>query len=52
MVLNEVLLKNYQFTQEKSDCIYDMNGNIDLSASRLYQKLIREGKISVDNSLK
>ena len=50
--MNEPYADMYKFIQEKSDCIYDMNGNIDLSASRLYQKLMREGKISVDNSLK
>lgn len=47
MVLNEVLPKNYKFTQEKDDAIYDSNGKIDLSASRLYEGA-KHGKIFLD----
>lgn len=29
----------YKFTQKKEDCIYDKDGNIDLAASRMMQRL-------------
>lgn len=29
----------YRFTQKKEDCIYDKDGNIDLAASRMMQRL-------------
>ena len=35
----------YKFTQKKEDVVYDKNGNIDLAASRVMQRLKQEGKI-------
>lgn len=35
----------YKFTQKKEDVVYDKNGNIDLAASRVIQRLKQEGKI-------
>ena len=32
----------YRFTQKKEDCIYDKDGNIDLAASRVMQRLKQE----------
>lgn len=35
----------YKFTQKKEDVVYDKNGNIDLAASRVIQRLVQEGRI-------
>lgn len=35
----------YQFTQKKEDVVYDKDGNIDLAASRVIQRLAQEGRI-------
>ena len=35
----------YQFTQKKKDVVYDKDGNIDLAASRVIQRLVQEGRI-------
>lgn len=35
----------YKFTQKKEDIVYDKDGNIDLAASRVIQRLIQEGRI-------
>ena len=35
----------YKFTGKKKECIYDKNGVIDLSASRILQRLIDLGKV-------
>lgn len=40
--LYEPWAADYVFTQPKEDCVYDRDGRIDLSASRLLQKLKKE----------
>lgn len=35
----------YKFTQKKEDVVYDKDGNIDLAASRVIQRLVQEGHI-------
>lgn len=35
----------YKFTQKKEDVVYDKDGNIDLAASRVIQRLVQEGRI-------
>jgi calcineurin-like phosphoesterase family protein len=47
--LYEPFAKDYHFTQPKEDVIMDRNGNIDLSASRLMQKLNKEKRGSDDS---
>ena len=42
--LEEPYISMYRFTQEKKDCIYDTQGRIDLSASRMLQKILRDKK--------
>ena len=48
--LYEPWANDYQFTQCKEDVVMDPNGNIDLSASRLLQKLNTERRIQESNS--
>ena len=48
--LYEPWANDYQFTQRKEDVVMDPNGNIDLSASRLLQKLNTERRIQENNS--
>ena len=48
--LYEPWANDYQFTQLKEDVVMDLNGNIDLSASRLLQKLNTERRIQESNS--
>ena len=47
--LYEPWAANYQFTQNKEDVIMDRNGNIDLSASRLLQKINKDFRNNVGN---
>lgn len=35
----------YKFTQKKEDVVCDKDGNIDLAASRVIQRLVQEGRI-------
>ena len=42
--LEEPYCGDYLFTQRKDDVIYDINGRIDLSASRVLQKILRDKK--------
>lgn len=35
----------YRFTQKKEDVVYDKDGNIDLAASRVIQRLVQEERI-------
>ncbi len=44
--LYEPFAADYQFTQPKEDVIMDKDGNIDLSASRLLQKLNKEKRMA------
>lgn len=48
--LYEPWANDHQFTQPKEDVIVDPNGNIDLSASRLLQKLNTERRIQEKDS--
>ena len=48
--LYEPWAKDYQFIQPKEDVIMDPNGVIDLSASRLLQKLNTDRRIQENNS--
>lgn len=47
--LYEPWAEQYKFTQEKEDIIYDKNGRIDLSASRVMQRLATERRIKEGN---
>lgn len=48
--LYEPWAADYQFIQPKEDVIMDLDGNIDLSASRLLQRLNTERRIQENNS--
>lgn len=48
--LYEPWANDYQFIQAKEDVIMDLNGNIDLSASRLLQKLNTDRRVQKNNS--
>ena len=48
--LYEPWANDHQFIQPKGDVIMDYDGNIDLSASRLLQKLITDHRIQEKNS--
>lgn len=48
--LYEPWAADYQFIQPKEDVIMDLDGNIDLSASRLLQRLNTEHRIQENNS--
>jgi len=48
--LYEPWANNYHFIQPKEDVIIDYDGNIDLSASRLLQKLNTERRIQEENN--
>lgn len=46
--LYEPFANNYKFTQEKEDVVMDLDGRIDLSASRLLQKINKEKRAAND----
>lgn len=48
--LYEPYAKDYVFTQPKEDAIYDRNGRIDLSASRIQLKRMKEKKLESGNN--
>jgi len=48
--LYEPYAADYVFTQPKEDAIYDRNGRIDLSASRMQLKLMKEKQLESSNN--